>query len=145
MTQPTERDRTRAGRKTRARLQAPSRMRGMSMTMIMLVMGVAIFFGMFAIKAGPVYMENLTVKSIIESTVADEELMRSSKSRVIVQLNQQFRMNNLWDLSAEDVVQVKKNSKGPGYELVLDYERRENLFGNIDLVMYFRDASVDAK
>ena len=115
--------------------RGPHRQRGMSMTAIMAIMGVAIFIGLFAIKAGPAFFENMTVQSIVEDTAADENLMRGSRSKVYQQLNTQYRMNNLWDMKAEDTVTLKKS--GGGYVMRVNYEKRENLFANIDLVMRF--------
>lgn len=113
-----------------------ARQRGMSMTAIMAVTGVSIFIGLFAIKAGPAYMENMTVRSIADDTAANGELMNGSRSKVYRQLNAQYRMNNLWDLDAEDTVDLKKDGER-GYVMTVAYERRENLFANIDLVMRF--------
>ena len=109
--------------------------RGMSMIGAMALAAVAVFLGLFAFKAGPAYFENLTVKSIVEDAAADAELMGASRSKVYRQLNAQYSMNNLWDMKAEDTVELKR-SKG-GYDLRVNYEKRENLFANIDLVMRF--------
>ena len=114
----------------------PGTQRGLSTIGVLAIMGVAVFLGLFAIKAGPVYFENLTVKKIVADTVADEDLMRSSRSKVYEQLNAQYGMNNLWGLKAEDTVELKRDGDR-GYVARVNYEKRETLFANIDLVMRF--------
>ena len=114
----------------------PRAERGMSMTAVMAVMGVAVFLGLFAFKAAPAYFENLTVKSVVADAVADEELMRSPKSKVYRQIDAQYGMNNLWGMKAKDTVELKRAKNG-GYDVRVNYERREPLFANIDLVMHF--------
>ena len=125
--------------RTPRRGRGPRGERGMSMTAIMAIMAVSVFIGMFAIKAGPAYFENMTVQSIVEDAAADDELMRGSRSKVYKQINAQYGMNNLWDMKAEDTVELKKD--GSGYVLRVAYEKREPLFGNIDLVMRFDSAT----
>ena len=121
---------------------APGTERGLSTTAVLAIMGVAVFIGLFAIKAGPVYFENLTVKKIVADAAADDELMRSSRSRVYEQLNAQYRMNNLWDMKAEETVELKRDGDR-GYVARVNYERRETLFANIDLVMSFDQTPAD--
>ena len=110
--------------------------RGMSMTMIMIIMGVAMFFGLFAFKTGPAYFENWTVSKIANDVAANPDLMRAPKSKIYQSIQEQYRHNNLWDLKAEETIVLKKDGKR-GYLVTVDYEKRENLFSNIDLVMRF--------
>jgi len=110
--------------------------RGMSMTVVMLIMATAIFFGLFAFKAGPAYFENWTVSKIADDIASNPELMRAPKSKIYQSIQDQYRHNNLWDLKAEETIVLKKDGKR-GYLVTVDYEKRENLFSNIDLVMRF--------
>ena len=119
-----------------ARPAGPGAQRGLSTIGVLVLMSVAVFLGLFALKAGPVYFENLTVKKIVADTVADRDLMRSSRSKVYEQLNAQYGINNLWGLKAEDTVELKRDGDR-GYVARVNYEKRENLFANIDLVMRF--------
>ena len=120
-----------------ARRPAPrARQRGMSTIGVIAVVGVAIFLGLFAIKVGPAYMEHMTISKIIEDKAADESLMRQPRSKVYASINQAYRTNNLWDMRAEDTVKLKKDG-AKGYLMTVNYEKRANLFANIDLVTVF--------
>ena len=119
------------------------RERGMSMTAFMALSGVAAFVGLFAIKAGPVYFENMTVRTIVDEAAADPKLMSSPRSKVYEQINTQYRLNNLWGMKAEDTVTLRKDGDR-GYVLRVAYEKREPLFANIDLVMSFDEDAGDS-
>lgn len=112
-----------------------NRQRGMSMSMLLVVMSVVVFLATFAFKAGPAYFENWTVNKVIEQVAADEQVMRGSRKAVYKQMNTMLSHNNVWTLKAEDIVTLTKQDNG--YVASIDYERRENLFSNIDLVMRF--------
>ena len=124
------------GPRNHRRFRGPSTQRGVSMIAIMVIIAVAVFIGLFAIKAGPAYLEHETLKSVVETAAADEALMRSPRTKVYEQLNRQYNFNNLWDLTAEDTVELERDGR-TGYSMRVNYEKRENLFANIDLVMRF--------
>ena len=111
------------------------RQAGMSMTMVLVVMSVVVFFATFGFKAGPAYFENWTVQKVIGKIAEDEEVMRGSRKVVYKKMNEALGFNNIWTLKAEDIVTLTKVSNG--YTAHLDYEKRETLFSNIDLVMRF--------
>jgi len=115
---------------------SPRAQRGMSMTMLLVVTAVSVFIGLFVAKAGPAYFENWTVTKIADGVAANSSLLGSPKSRIYQTIQEQYRHNNLWDLKAEDTITLKKDAKR-GYLVMVDYEKRENLFSNIDLVMRF--------
>jgi hypothetical protein len=118
-------------RTTSARLQ-----HGMGMTTVMVIISVALFLGLFAFKVGPNYLENWTVNQVVEEVSAKTDVLKKPRSKVYAQLNKAYRQNNLWDLKAEDTIELKKNKK-TGYTLIVKYEKRTNLFANIDVVTTF--------
>ena len=115
---------------------SPRAQRGMSMTALLLITSVALFIGLFVAKAGPAYFENWTVTKIADGVAADSELLRAPRSRIFQSIQEQYRHNNLWDLKAEETITLKKDAER-GYLVTVNYEKRENLFSNIDLVMRF--------
>jgi len=109
---------------------------GMGMTTVMVIISVALFLGLFAFKVGPHYFENWTVNQVVEEISAKADVLKKPRSKVYAQINKAYRQNNLWDLKAEDTIELKKNSK-TGYTLVVKYEKRTNLFANIDVITTF--------
>ncbi len=114
--------------------------RGMGLTAILVIMAVSIFLGMFAFKVAPHYMENWTVTKIANDVASNAELLKKPRSKVYSYINQAYRTNNLWDLSPEDTIKLKKDGKR-GYIVTVQYEKRANLFSNIDLVTSFDKAT----
>jgi len=107
------------------------------MGMMMLVVAVAVFFGLFAFKVGPNYFENWTVQKIANDTATNAELMQSkSKSKIYSHLTKAYRTNSLWDLKPEDTIELVKNGNR-GWNVHVKYEKRENLFSNIYVVTAF--------
>jgi len=108
----------------------------MSATMVLVVMSVTLFIGLFIAKAGPAYFENWTVQKIADGVASDRDLMSAPRSRVLQSIQEQYRHNNLWGLKADETIVLKKDAER-GYLVTVAYEKREKLFKNIDLVMRF--------
>ncbi len=111
--------------------------RGMSFIAVFMLLAVILFFATAAFKIGPSYMEYLTVSKIAEDVSKNSEVLKGSKSKVIKYINQAYRTNNLWDLKAEDTVELKKDGRR-GYTVKVNYEKRTNLISNIDVVTVFQ-------
>ena len=109
---------------------------GLGYTGYLLIMGLVVFVGMFAFRIGPNYFEHWTVEKVVEDLAAQPDLLKQPKSRVYAHLNQAYRQNNLWDLKAEDTIQLTRDAK-LGYVIGVKYEKRDRLFHNIDVVTSF--------
>lgn len=120
-----------------------TRQRGISMSMLLVIMCVTVFLATFAFKAGPAYFENWTVQKVVDQVTSDETVMRGSRKAVYKQINTMFGHNNLWHLKAEDIVTLQKD--GNSFLATVAYEKRETLFSNIDLVMSFSSAKDDSE
>lgn len=109
---------------------------GMGITSILLIISVAIFLGLFTIRVAPHYFENWTVTKIASDLAENPQILKQPRSKVYSYIDQAYRTNNLWDLKAEDTIKLKKDAK-KGYIVSVQYEKRANLFHNIDLVTRF--------
>ena len=123
-------------RPRRARPAGRSRQRGLSMVAVAVVLAVSAFLGLFAFKVGPAYLENATINKIVADKAADGTLRGVPRSKAYQLLNAAYRMNSLYDLKAEDTVELR-NDGASGYRMTVRYEKRENLFSNIDVVTRF--------
>ncbi len=109
---------------------------GMSLVVLLIVLSVAAFFGMFAFKVVPSYLEFLTVKSIGNDIATNAELLKKPKSKVMQAINQAYRANSLYELKPEESFVLKKDG-ARGFLVQIDYEKRATLFSNIDVVTRF--------
>lgn len=113
---------------------------GMGYIGFILILSVSVFIGMFAIKVFPHYYQHWTVEKVTEDLVANPEVLRQSRSKVYSHINQAYRTNNLWDLTAEDTIELERDSR-KGHLVRVKYERRDTLFSNIDIVTTFDEAA----
>ena len=118
------------------RRQSPKHQRGMGMLSIFCLIAVALFLGMFAFKVAPHYMENWTVSKIASDVASNPELLQQPRSKVYSYIQQAYGMNNLWELKPEETIKLKKNGN-KGYVVTVQYEKRDTLISNIDVVTSF--------
>ncbi len=116
--------------------QSPKHQRGMGMLSIFCLIAVALFLGMFAFKVAPHYMENWTVSKIASDVASNPELLKQPRGKVYKYIEQAYRMNNLWGLKPEDTIKLKKDGN-QGYVVTVQYEKRDTLIRNIDVVTSF--------
>ncbi len=119
-----------------AQLAKRSKQKGTSLLGVLLLISVAIFLGMFALKVIPAYLEYKTVAQIADDVANNPDLLRKPKSKINQYLAQAYRTNSLWDLRPEETIKLSKNSK-KGYMVTVDYEKRSLLFANIFIVSKF--------
>lgn len=113
----------------------PSRMRGLSMISWMLVLVITVVLGTAAIRIIPAYMEYGTINTAINNTLQDNRIGMQSDQEVRQALGRRFDINNVNSISPNDVAISKQ---GGMLYLSIDYEVRESLFGNVDLVISFQ-------
>lgn len=113
------------------------------MTALLALTGAAAFVGLFALQVGPAYLENMTIARIVDEKSADEALMRGPRNKIYASLNQAYRTNSLYSLKAEDTVRLKRDADR-GHTMDVAYERRSNLFANIDVVTVFGEPATGA-
>lgn len=125
---------------TTRKFNGPQRQRGIGMLSVFVMLSIGLFLGLFALKIVPEYMENWTVEQIAEDTQANPEILKQTKAKIYDHLNQAYRQNNLWDLTAEDTIVLEKQGRSKGYSLKVKYEKRVPFVHNIHLVASFDSA-----
>jgi hypothetical protein len=89
---------------------------------------------LLALKLVPHYIDFFTIQTVIEGLPRDEV---RSMSRVALneQLDKRFKINNLREYVIRDIISLERRRDVTVLEV--HYERRENLFLNIDVVITF--------
>lgn len=112
----------------------PSRQRGMGLIQWLLLIALVGGTATMAIRTVPHYIDFYTMVSVVEALPKDEvHVMSASKLREL--LAKRFKINNIRDLDLAKVVSIER--KRGETDLTLDYEVREHLVYNIDLVLTF--------
>lgn len=112
----------------------PSRMRGISMIGWLLIGTVVVVLGSAGVKTVPAYLEFNTIKGSINSVLQDPKVALKSENELRGDLDKRFMINNV---KAIKVTDVNFSKEGGRVTAILEYEVRENLFGNLDLAMTF--------
>lgn len=112
------------------------RQRGMTLTGWMTVVALILFFALLGMKIGPIYLENLTVKDVVQSLKDEPLITKRSAIEVQKMIMKRLDINGVYDLKSEHVT-VKKS---PGIMKVdVTYTVQKKMVGNIDILVSFSD------
>jgi len=108
--------------------------RGMTAIGWLLVMGLIAFFALITLRLVPIYLEYSKVVSVFESLAKEQGVGARSRSEIITLVTKRFGVNDVDKVSPKLV----KVSKDKGMTVIsIEYERREHLMSNIDVVASF--------
>jgi hypothetical protein len=100
------------------------------LVIIILVGAVA----MLIVRLAPHYIDYQTLVSVIEGLPANS-VHSMSKTEIRESVLKRMLINNIRDLNVRDILEIDR--KRDGTALILNYERREHLVYNIDIVLTF--------
>ena len=114
------------------------RQRGMSGIGMMALFVIIAFAAIVAIKIIPIYLENFNIVSSLKSLQGEVKTGVASGD-VKTLLLRRFQINDVTSVSKKDIKVVRKGSKTT---VIVDYEVRKPLFGNIAVVVSFDERVV---
>lgn len=113
------------------------RQRGASAVAILTFLAMASLLLLVAFKLYPVYYDHWTIMSVADSFADDVELPNLSEAEIIKRYKVRLQTNSIRDFDFDESVFVEKAEKSLVFEI--DYERRTNLYRNIDAVVVFSE------
>lgn len=106
---------------------------GLSALGFLVVLAIGAFFLTALFKVGPLYLDNYFVRGAMQ-TLADENVHEMTDVTIRRKISDSFTINNVRDVDVKKVQVVREKTR----TLVkLDYEKRVNFFGNLDVVAVF--------
>jgi len=108
---------------------------GMTAISWVVVLGIFAFFVLIVLRLSPIYMENFSVSTSLES-LADENFNKKSKTEIWSKLDKRLRMNNVTNVKREHLKLTKSGGK---VRAVIEYEVRVSMIGNVSAVVAFND------
>ena len=108
--------------------------RGMSMLGFLITLSVVIFFAFCAMKIVPMYIEYYSVKKALASIASDAQAADATKEKIRSNFARHMQIDYVATVKPE---MLKIESTDTGYNLIMNYERREPLFANLDVVGKF--------
>ena len=93
-------------------------------------------------KIGPIYMQSMTVNSILDQVAEEARGEGLGKSQIYERFGKKLLINTVTDMTMADV-----EVRGQGEDIVIDarYEMRKPLLFNIDVVVKFEDMIAELK
>ena len=110
------------------------RQRGMTAIGWLLVLGLIAFFTLITLRLVPLYLEYSKVTSVLESLQNEPGITRKPKSEIYQLIARRFDVNDVRDLDPKLATIELRNGR---LTVTMDYERRTNMAGNIDVVVSF--------
>ena len=109
-------------------------MLGMLFYLLLIILTVTV-----VVRLGPHYMEYLTVRSVLNDLQDETSSVKGGTRGVKKAVDNRLYINEVRRVD-DDAFKYKKTEKG--VLVILDYEAREPLFGNVDIVLKFRHEAV---
>jgi hypothetical protein len=110
-----------------------SSQRGMTTTSALFTLFLVGFFLTVIFKLGPHYLDNRIIQGAIDQ-VGQSDINGKSNSQIRRKIADFFTINNIRDIDVRKVVITRDNN---GTNISLDYEKRIEMFGNVDVVLKF--------
>jgi hypothetical protein len=107
--------------------------RGMTTTSALFTVFLVGFFLTIIFKLAPHYLDNRIIQSAMDQ-VGQSDINGKSNTEIRRKIGDFFTINSIRDIDIRDVVIARGDS---GTRISLDYEKRIEMFGNIDVVLKF--------
>ena len=108
---------------------------GMTMLGFLITLSVVILFLFCGMKIVPMYIEYYSVKKALASIANEQDTSSATKDKIRAMFARHITIDYVKIIKPE---MLKIETTDSGYNLVVDYERREELVANLDVVGKFR-------
>ena len=109
--------------------------RGMTMLGFLITLSVIILFLFCGMKIVPMYIEYYSVKKALASIANEQSASATSKDAIRALFARHLKIDYV-KIIKPDMLKIEATDSG--FNLTVDYERREELIANLDVVGRFR-------
>ena len=113
----------------------PHHQRGMGFASWLLVILVLGSILTVVLKLAPHYIDYNTISSIMDETVTENGMAAKNKAQLISAMEKKLKINQIRTFPLEENLTLKSTKDGS--QVILDYEVREALVSNVDVVLSF--------
>lgn len=103
-----------------------------------LVVAVILGIASIVVRLAPYYIDHGTMRSILEEMVADDRIAGESSAEFKRTFIKRLELNNIREFEVDDALAVE--AKSGTLVVELNYEVREPLFGNADVILTFEES-----
>ena len=115
------------------------RQSGFSFFWALVIVGLLSAAGLFGIRVGGLYFDHWVVQEVFADWQQDPEVADYTARELRREFDTRMRVNSLTEVMTRDDLSIERN--GQQWIITADYERRVNLYDNIDLVVSFSDTA----
>lgn len=108
---------------------------GMGLSGLLLIFVLVAFVAVALLRMGPHYMSYLTLRSAMNNVAQSPEPILGGRVAILDLINRRLEINDVRGIDPKSF-KIQKTDDG-SYDVRVAYERREHLFGNIDVVLTF--------
>lgn len=116
--------------------------KGLTMISWIIVIAFLGFQGVLALNVIPVYLNDKSVKSIMEGLPNDSDLRSGNIKKIRETITKRLKINNIYSIKKDNISFKKDRS---GIKVTIVYEPRGTLVGNLDYIITFKHETVIPK
>ena len=105
----------------------------------MFVLGIAVFFALIAIKMVPTYLENYSIRHVLEVMENDREVRKMTPREMKKSFIKRIKINSVYEFD-RNALKIKKGKDG--FHIDVNYEVRKPVAGNVSIVMEFSESAL---
>ena len=113
------------------------RQRGMTPIGWIFVFLLIAFFTLIALKLVPIYLDSLTIASVITDLKKEPGIGAKTPREVVAIIEKRLDINMVEGITTDDIFVEKV---GDTMTISADYEVRKNMLGNVDVVVSFNNS-----
>ncbi|MDH3642829.1 MAG: DUF4845 domain-containing protein [Gammaproteobacteria bacterium] len=115
----------------------PSRHTGMSAVGLIASIAGVVALVVLTLRLAPHYIDFRTLQAVMNG-LPGAQIHEMDKRTVLETLQKRFKINNLRSFQVRDVVTIERGKTDT--KILVDYEIRESLLGNADIVLVFSES-----
>ncbi|HKK05734.1 MAG TPA: DUF4845 domain-containing protein [Gammaproteobacteria bacterium] len=115
-------------------MRTPQHQKGVTAIGWILILALIACVVFFLLKLVPIYLDGFTVGDVVSSFKTDPDIGSKTPGQILREINKRLDINMIDDVKPDDI-SIDKGANLMTIEI--DYEVREHLVGNIDIVVHF--------
>jgi hypothetical protein len=119
-------------------LESMRNQRGVTMIGWVIILSLIIGGALLFMKIFPIYNRNFSVKNSISTVAKKSGIANESPAKIVELVMKQMNVNSIYGFDKSDIkVQKVRN----GVEIRAEYDMRENIVGNLDVIVSFNEVA----
>jgi hypothetical protein len=109
--------------------------KGLTLISWLAIIAVVLFNAIIAMNVVPVYLNDHSVKTIMQSLETDSTVRGATPKKIKEIITKRLRINNIYSIK-KDHIKIQKSKSG--YLITIEYEPRGRLVGSLDYIVSFK-------